>query len=105
MKHFRNSLGINLQQVLGQRGMRQCELAEQTGISNSAISSYVQGMRMPKEDNLRKMCKILNVPLERMMVGMDDYMTCNGCKFKGDTERKSPCKVCRRYYSDFWEGE
>lgn len=56
-----NISGQRIAQALEKRGMRAIELADRTGISRGAISSYISGRYKAKQDNLYKMGKALGV--------------------------------------------
>lgn len=47
---YRNTLARNLASRIRQAGVTQKQLAEATGISPSALSSYVQGVRYPRPE-------------------------------------------------------
>lgn len=52
------------------RGMKQAELVELTGIGKSSISTYLRGSYIPKQKNIYKMAKALNVN-EAWLMGED----------------------------------
>ena len=51
-------------------GINQTELAEKTGITKGALSSYLSGRYEPKRDNLQKIAKALDVD-EGWLMGYD----------------------------------
>ena len=50
-----------LKEALELRGMRQVDLAEKTGIGKSAISQYLSGKVLPKQDKLYLLARALQV--------------------------------------------
>lgn len=50
-----------LKKIISERGVKQVELIERTGISKGALSSYISGRYDPKQDNLYKLAKVLDV--------------------------------------------
>ena len=50
-----------LKEALELRGMRQVDLAEKTGIGKSAISQYLSGKVLPKQDKLYSLAQALRV--------------------------------------------
>lgn len=59
-----------LRTALEMRGMKQAELVELTGIGKSSISTYLRGSYIPKQKNIYKMAKALNVN-EAWLMGED----------------------------------
>lgn len=55
-----------LARVLAARGMPQAELARRLGVSESAVSKYVHGERVPRIDIAFRAAKALDVPPERL---------------------------------------
>lgn len=49
-----------LKQMMGDRGMRQADLAIKSGVSASLISSYLSGRYEPKDDRLQAIAKALD---------------------------------------------
>ena len=52
------------------RNMRQIDLANKTGISKGALSSYISGRYVPKQNNIYLIAKALNVN-EAWLMGLD----------------------------------
>lgn len=50
-----------LKKVISEKGVKQVELIERTGISKGALSSYISGRYEPKQDNLYRLAKALDV--------------------------------------------
>ncbi|WP_337746967.1 helix-turn-helix transcriptional regulator [Victivallis vadensis] len=55
------SFGERLKAIREEKKITQAELAEKTGIKQSAISSYENDKYMPNIENLRAICNALNV--------------------------------------------
>lgn len=49
-----------LVQMMEERGMRQVDLMNKTGIERSIISAYVRGRYTPRDDRLQLLAKALN---------------------------------------------
>lgn len=49
--------------LIKERGLNQKKISEQTGISCSAISGYLNGKYIPKQDKIVTLAKLLNVPV------------------------------------------
>lgn len=56
-----DTIANRLRMALDMRGMKQSELSELTGIGKSSISTYLRGSYIPKQKNIYKMAKVLNV--------------------------------------------
>ena len=56
-----NQQADRLRYSLKMRGLKQVDLVEKTGISQSAISQYLSGKVKPKQDKIYLMAKALNV--------------------------------------------
>ena len=59
-----------LKQILKEKNWTQAKLVHLTGISKSAISQYLSNRNEPKQDNIYKMSKALNVN-EAWLMGYD----------------------------------
>lgn len=59
-----------IKEALYIRGMKQADLVAQTGIGKSSISTYISGSYIPKQKNLYKIAKVLNVS-EPWLMGLD----------------------------------
>lgn len=49
-----------LKEMMENRGLRQADLVEKSGISSSLISSYLSGRYEPKDDKLQALANALN---------------------------------------------
>ena len=65
-----DTIASRLRTALEIRGMKQAELVELTGIGKSSISTYLRGSYIPKQKNIYKMAKALNVN-EAWLMGED----------------------------------
>lgn len=64
------TIAERIKEALDLRDMRQNDLAKATGIGKSSISTYLSGEYMPKQKNIYKMSKALQVSPEWLM-GVD----------------------------------
>lgn len=64
---------LRLRKALNIRSMKQVELSEKTTIGKSAISQYLSGKVIPKQDKIYLMAKALNVN-EAWLMGYDVEM-------------------------------
>lgn len=71
-----NDFGNRLKEVMNLRGIKQIELAEKTGISRGALSSYISGRWEAKSNNLYKLAYALNVS-PAWLLGLDSTMKQN----------------------------
>lgn len=65
-----DTIANRLRAALELRGMKQAELVELTGIGKSSISTYLRGSYIPKQKNIYKIAKALNVN-EAWLMGED----------------------------------
>ena len=71
MKIMENNKRLNrIREALALRGMKKIDLAEKTGISKATISHWVNQKFQPKQTNLMKLAKALNVS-EMWLAGFD----------------------------------
>lgn len=64
------SISERMKEALDLRGMKQADLVEKTGIGKSSISTYLSGDYEPKQRNIYKIAKALNVN-EAWLMGYD----------------------------------
>lgn len=64
------SISKRLKEALDMRGMKQTDLVKMTGIGKSSISTYLSGDYEPKQRNIYKLAKALNVN-EAWLMGYD----------------------------------
>ena len=60
------NLSSKLDKLLKENGLSQKDLAEMTGLTQSAISHYIKGDRVPRGDNLFKIAEALEVPAKNL---------------------------------------
>lgn len=65
-----NTIAERMREALQIRQMKQSELVEKTGIGKSSISTYLSGEYEPKQRNIYKIAKALNVS-EAWLMGYD----------------------------------
>jgi len=82
-----------IKKALSKRGLKQADLVEMTGIGKSSISTYISGDYEPKQKNLYKIAKALDVNAHWLMgydVPMEERETSNSLKsqslFSPDTQ-------------------
>lgn len=68
-----NTTASRLKKALSLRGMKQIELSEKTGIGKSAISQYLSGKIVPKQDKIYLMAHALDIN-EGWLMGYDVSM-------------------------------
>lgn len=56
-----------LTEALKQSGIKQDELAKQVGVSQSMISHYLSGRKLPALDTLSKLCTILDLDANEIL--------------------------------------
>lgn len=70
---MKKTISQRIKEGLEIRGMKQSELVEKTGIGKSSISTYISGAYEPKQRNIYKIAKALNVN-EAWLMGLDVEM-------------------------------
>lgn len=65
-----NTISERIKKGLEIRNMKQAELVEKTGIGKSSISTYLSGAYEPKQRNIYKIAKALDVS-EAWLMGLD----------------------------------
>lgn len=86
-----------IKEALELRQMKQADLAEKTGIGKSSISTYISGEYNPKQKNLYKMAKALNVS-ETWLMGLDVPMTRNNIVISStDLQKQIEEKAFQRF--------
>lgn len=63
------SLTYRIKEMLQEKGISQKELSELTGITESAISHYVKGTRVPRGANLVKIANALGTTADDLLSG------------------------------------
>lgn len=62
-----NTIANRIKEALQIKNMKQIELVEKTGIGKSSISTYISGEYEPKQKNLYKIAKALDVDVSWLM--------------------------------------
>lgn len=65
---YMSSPKLRLKEILEERGISAYRLAKDSGIDISLIHQYKHNRRVPRADNLRKIAKTLNVPMDDLFV-------------------------------------
>lgn len=56
---FQNTIAINIKRLMFERDLSQKELADKLGVTQAAVSSWCNGIRMPKAEMIDKLCEVL----------------------------------------------
>ena len=86
-----------LNEMLKKRGITQRELAEKIGKTETSVSRYVNGDRIPKGPAIVKMAQVLNVQTDYLL-GNDVWFDCGPAV--GPDERGG-CKYCNIERRDY----
>lgn len=92
-----NTTAKRLKEGMELRGLKQADMVERTGISKGALSSYLSGRYIPKQNNIYLLAKALNVN-EAWLMGADVPMEKED-SFAGNKEIMA--KNIRHYMSIF----
>lgn len=68
-----NLVGKKIKEAMAVRGMKQSDIVKATGINKGALSSYINGSYLPKQNNLFKIAAALKVTPAWLM-GYDSPM-------------------------------
>lgn len=63
---MRQTLAENLEFIIRQSGYTQAQVADATGISRSAMSSYCNGVRYPRPSQLKALAEFFKVGIGRL---------------------------------------
>ena len=74
------AIGNNIREKRHLRSMTQKELAKMTGLGITTIQGYESGKFIPKQENLEKIAKALDVSVDYFRKG-DEITEMKGCKF------------------------
>lgn len=66
----KRSCSERIKEAMELRNLKQVDLSEQTGIKKSALSQYISGKILPRQNNIYKLAKVLNVS-EAWLMGYD----------------------------------
>lgn len=59
---YRMNIGASIKEFRIQKNISQSEFANKCGISQTSISQIENGVKRPNPGNLKKICKILEIP-------------------------------------------
>jgi transcriptional regulator with XRE-family HTH domain len=59
-------IGMNILNILNEKGIKQTELAERLGVTKQTLNKIIHGRRNITIDEIKKICNILEVPIERL---------------------------------------
>lgn len=59
------------QRLLDEKGLKNADVARDTGISNMTLSDWKRGKSIPKSDKIRKIAEYLNVSVDYLMTGKE----------------------------------
>ena len=59
------------QKLLDEHGLKNADIARETGISNMTLSDWKKGKSTPKQDKLIQIANFFNVSLEYLMTGKE----------------------------------
>lgn len=63
-------IGRSIARIRKLRGMKQVDLGSAIGVSDQTISNWEVGLRTPRADHLRRMCKALDCSADSLL-GLD----------------------------------
>lgn len=63
---------MNLKKLMIEREMTAADISRKTGMTQAALSRYINGKRTPNLNSVIKIAKALNVPIELLMKGVDE---------------------------------
>ena len=93
------TLAQRLREALTMSGLKQADLARETGLDRGSISSYLSGRYEPKQKAIYKMAQVLNVS-ESWLLGFDVPMHRTDAQKKNDQFAKLIVKM--RTDADFY---
>lgn len=63
---------MNLKKLMIEREMTAADIARKSGMTQAALSRYINGKRTPNLNSVIKIAKALNVPIELLIKGVDE---------------------------------
>ena len=63
---------MNLKKLMIEREMTAADIARKTGMTQAALSRYINDKRIPRLNSVIKIAKALNVPIELLLKGVDE---------------------------------
>ena len=71
-KEFKEIFSRRLRYYLEKRGLTQLDLAIKLDVSRQSVSSWVNGIKIPRMDKVDQMCKILHCTRDNLITEGDD---------------------------------
>ncbi len=68
-------VGKRLQMLIDEKKITQTNLSKETGISQNAISNYINGNRIPDAKALIKLCKFFSTSIDWLLTGKEATTT------------------------------
>lgn len=62
-------LGLEIKSILVKKNIKQKELSRMLGIANSRVNQYLNGWYNLPDEHVQKMCKIINIDLDKFNKG------------------------------------
>lgn len=75
-----NTFGDYLDFLMEDLDVAQVDLASYLGLTQTAVSKWIKGERIPKPDHLYKICESLNLPEVRQASLLRAYLKTRNCK-------------------------
>ena len=69
MANYEDNIGANIRQVREKAKLSQSKLADKCGFSNTVLSNYETGKKIPSLQSIAKIAKQLNVTIDRLYYG------------------------------------
>ena len=63
---------MNLKKLMIERKMTAADISRKTGMTQAALSRYINDKRNPRLNSVIKIAKALNVPIELLVKGVDE---------------------------------
>ena len=73
MGELSKKVGKRIKQIRESQNIKQCVLAEKLNMEPSNLTRIESGYQLPKEDNLLKIAKVLNVAVKDLFDFPDEY--------------------------------
>lgn len=89
-------LGRRIAWLLGQKGMRQTDLAFEAGLSEVTVSRYIRGERTPGAEELLRIAEALNVSTDFLLTGE------SGARRRIGIEEFINVRNVIKAYSEYW---
>lgn len=67
-----SKFAMNLKKLMIEREMTAADISRKTGITQAALSRYINDKRNPRLNSVIKIAKALNVPIELLLKGVDE---------------------------------